>query len=83
MIELATLEDHTLEHRHYHKDAELPDDYQEPEEEYGEGDDADRALLSPGDRPSGRERSRSPSAGRQTSTWSKALRIVIEVRIKL
>lgn len=79
MIELATLEDHTLDHSHHHKDEQLRDDYRELEEEYGEDDDVDKALLSPRERPPGQGRSRSPSPTRQTSTWGQALRLVIEV----
>ncbi|EKM56073.1 uncharacterized protein PHACADRAFT_95235 [Phanerochaete carnosa HHB-10118-sp] len=67
-----------LEHRHHHKDERPQDDYREPEEENGEDDDVDKALLSPRERPPGQERSRSPSPTRQTNTWGQVSRLVVE-----
>lgn len=70
-IEMATLEDHTLESRH-HKQEDYEDDYRETEEEV----DDDRALLVPRERPPGAEHLSTPDPG----MWTKVLRIVIEVR---
>lgn len=75
-IEMAPLEDQSLEHRHHKHEEDYQDDYNYPERESEDDDDAvDRSLLFPEDRTRGRERS--PVS--ETSTWSKALRITVEV----
>lgn len=76
-IEMAPLEDQSLEHRHHKHEEDYQDDYHYPERESDDGDDdVDRSLLFPEDRTRGRERS--PVS--ETSTWSKVLRITVEVR---
>lgn len=78
VIELVTLEDHTLEHRRHSKEVGHEDDYREPDDGYADDEDVDNALLLPRAPSPDHTLSRSPSPVRDTRTWRKALRIVVE-----